>query len=72
MRVIPSQSILINGQHCEAGQPIEVADTLGRVLIAERQAKPAPAEIPAVEAAAVEAPAVEAATAVAAPKKKNR
>jgi len=86
MKIIPSHSILIAGQHCEAGQPIEVADSLGRLLIAERQAKRAPVEAveptpapapeaeassPEVETAAVE-PTVEAAATTAKPTRKAK
>ena len=71
MRIIPDHSIAIAGAHCEAGQPIEVADTIALVLIAERQAIRAPADAAArvVETAAV-APVVKTAAAAAkAPRK---
>ena len=77
MKIVPTSSILIAGQHCEAGQPIEVADTLGALLIAERQAKPAAtveAEAsPALEVeAAATAPAVEIAALHAKPARKAK
>jgi hypothetical protein len=71
MKIIPTQSIAIAGQHCEAGRPVEVADAIAAQLIAERQATAAPADAtaPAVETAAV-APVVETAAATAkAPRK---
>lgn len=71
MRISPIHSILIAGRHCEAGHPIEVADAIALVLIAERQAIRAPADAAArvVETAAV-APVVETAAAAAkAPRK---
>jgi hypothetical protein len=71
MKIIPTHSIAIAGQHCEAGRPVEVADAVAAQLIAERQATRAPADAtaPAVETAAV-APVVETAAATAkAPRK---
>lgn len=60
MRISPIHSILIAGQHCEAGRAVEVADSIAVQLIAERQATRAPADAaaPVVETAAV-APVVE-------------
>jgi hypothetical protein len=71
MRIVPTYSIAIAGHHCEAGQLIEVADSIAAQLIAERQATRAPADAaaPVVETAAV-APVVETAAAAAkAPRK---
>jgi hypothetical protein len=71
MKIIPTHSIAIAGQHCEAGRPVEVADAIAAQLIAERQATraPAAATAPAVETAAVAPRADYAAVAHSAPRK---
>lgn len=65
MKIIPLHSIAIAGAHCEAGQAVEVADSIAVQLIAERQATAAGE----VETAAV-APTVETAALVNKPARK--
>ena len=57
MKIVPNSNILIQGQHAEIGVPVETTEIIGKSLIAQGLAKPAPsdaaAEAPAVETAAV-------------------
>lgn len=54
MELIPNNNILIAGRHCPAGEKTTAPDAIARDLIAQRLARPVPAEsakIPEIETA---------------------
>lgn len=62
MKIIPINSVLIDGQHCAAGEVVEIRDTTAKAMIEQGFARKAPEATPA---AAPTVPEVE--TAAAAP-----
>ena len=58
MKIVPNSNILIQGQHAESGIPVETTEIIGKSLIAQGLAKPAPTSTSAEPAPAVETAAV--------------